>query len=139
MKQFERRKSDHIKILETDSTILFLNHGFRCVNCKERYQLIQKKGDNNNLFCMNCGALTPRRTVKHGRGLAEPAIQNEEQTALVQSDKQNVRGRDRRKPAGIHSGKKNPLEESLISKGFQVIDSNQTIVEPTTTTTDYSL
>jgi hypothetical protein len=78
---------------------------------------------------LNCGALTPLRTVKHGRGLAEPAIQNLEQTALIQSDKPNVKGRDRR-PRGIHTNKKNELEESLISKGFQVIDI-QEVVEPT--------
>lgn len=128
MKLLER-KSDHIKILESDSYSLSKNHGYQCSNCKERYQLIQKKGDNNNLFCTNCGALTPLRTVKHSRGLAAPAIQMLERTAaVIQSDKPNVRGKDRR-PKGINSDKKNELEESLISKGFQVKDS-QTI-EPT--------
>ncbi len=125
MKQIER-KSDHIKILESDSATLSRNHGFQCLNCKERYQLVQKKGDNNNLFCLNCGALTPRRTVKHGRGLALPAIQQtqQDQTGIAQASAaatSNNRGRDR-KPKGIHSGKKNELEESLISKGFQVTD-----------------
>jgi DNA-directed RNA polymerase subunit RPC12/RpoP len=122
------RKSDHIKILESDSANLSRNHGYRCLNCKEQYQLIANPGDEkNNLKCLNCGALTPRRTVKHGRGLAVPSIQQEEQTAIVQTDKPNIKGKDRR-PKGIHSGKKNELEESLISKGFQVTDSQ--VVEP---------
>jgi hypothetical protein len=122
------RKSDRIKILESDSlTLSKRNHGYRCLNCKEQYQLIANPGDKNNLKCLNCGALTPLRSVKHSRGLAEPAIQTLEQTALVQSDKPNVKGRDRR-PKGIHTNKNNELEQSLISKGFQVTDIQ--VVEP---------
>src|SRR6266487_6793816 len=80
------RKSDCIKeVLESDSTAFSLRgSGFQCVNCKERYYLIDKKGDNNNnLFCINCGHLTPIRTIKHSRGIAAPSIQ--QQTAILTS------------------------------------------------------
>jgi hypothetical protein len=119
------RKSDHIKILESDSATLSRNSGYQCINCKERHYMVAKKGDNSNLFCTNCGHLTPLRTIKHGRGLAAPFIQ--QPTAIIQSESK-IRGRDR-KPRGVNSDKKDPLVESLISKGFQIIDS-QTI-EPT--------
>lgn len=120
MKLLER-KSDHIKVLESDSYTLSRNHGYRCLTCKEQYQLIPNPGDKNNLKCLNCGALTPLRTVKHSRGLAAPSIQMLERTAVIQSDKPNVRGKDRR-PKGVNTDKRNPLEEPLISKGFQVTD-----------------
>ena len=98
-----------------------------CSNCKQRHYLVEKKTDNKNLFCTHCGALTPIRSVKHGRGLAAPAIQNQ-QTAIAQPTKNIGIGKNRI-PAGIHSNKqKNPLEDMLIKKGFQIIDSQY--IEP---------
>lgn len=119
------RRLDHIKVLESDSTALGgRNNAYQCINCKERYQLIPKPGDTaNNLFCLNCGHSTPIRTIKHSRSLIAPSIQ--QQTALVQSqDAINSSGKHRR-PKGINR-KPKTLEQDLISKGFQVIDS-QTI------------
>jgi hypothetical protein len=75
-----------------------------CHSCKQRHYLIERKTDNKNLFCTHCGALTPIRSVKHGRGLAAPPIQLGQQTAITQS--KNVRvGRDRL-PSGIHTTNK---------------------------------
>ena len=98
-----------------------------CQNCKSRHELITLKTDTNNLRCLHCGALTPIRSVKHGRGLTAPAIQNQ-QTAIAQPTKNIGIGKNRI-PTGIHSNKqKNPLEEQLIKKGFQIIDTQY--IEP---------
>lgn len=113
------RRSDHIKIVESDSTRLSRSSGHQCSNCKERYQLIILPTDLNNLFCSNCGHTTPVRTVKHGRGLAAPSIQ--QPTAIIQS--KNPTSAKDRKPQGINRGKKkDPIEQQLINQGFQVID-----------------
>ena len=88
-----RRKSDRIKIkvLESDSATFRQgsNNNLQSVNCKERHFLIEKKGDNNNLFCPNSGHRTPIRTIKHSRGLATPSIQP--QTAIVQAEALDIR------------------------------------------------
>jgi transcription elongation factor Elf1 len=119
-----KRKRDSIKVLDTSpSTSQELARNYQCINCKERNYLTFK-ADTIHLFCTNCGHLTPTRTAKHSRGLAAPVGQ--QQTFIVQS-KNVEKGTDRR-PYGINR-KKNPLEESLIQKGYTVIDS-QTI-EPT--------
>lgn len=87
-----------------------------CGNCKQRHYLIERKTDRNNLFCTNCGALTPIRSVRHERGLAAPAIQIA-QAAMVQSKASFVR-----KPRGL-TEKHNPLADALEAKGMQVVDS----------------
>ena len=120
------RKSDHIKVLESDSVTLTGNRNLQCQNCKERYQLTAIKGDNNSLLCTNCGHKTPIRTIKHSRGLASPTIQ--QLTVIVQSSQIKERGKDR-KPKGIGNRKKSELEESLLQRGYTIIDSQY--VEPT--------
>lgn len=87
-----------------------------CHNCKQRHQLIERKTDRKNLFCTNCGSLTPIRSVRHERGLAAPAIQLE-QAAMVQS-----RDKFMRKPRGL-TEKHNPLRDALEAKGMQVSES----------------
>lgn len=117
-----KRKRDSIKVLDTTSDAKQLAKGLQCSNCKERHYFVIKEGDTNNAFCCNCGHLTPLRQVKHGRGLAAPSIQ--QPPAIVQSKTLPPS----RKPLGINR-KVNELEQSLIQKGYTMIDS-QTI-EPT--------
>ena len=97
-----------------------------CLDCKSRHTLVELKTDNKNLRCTHCGALTPIRSLKHSRGLAAPAIQSLS-TGIAQP-KNAALGRNRI-PSGIHSNKqKNPLEEQLLKKGFQIMDTQY--VEP---------
>lgn len=117
-----KRKRDSIKVLDTTSDARQLAKGLQCSNCKERHYFVIKQGDANNAFCTNCGHVTPLRQMKHSRGLTTPSIQ-QLSPALVQSKKD-----PRRKPQGINR-KVNELEQSLIQKGYTMIDS-QTI-EPT--------
>ena len=120
----QNRLTSNFKVLEeglfdqtVDNTI--------CQNCKSRHDLVALRTDNKNLRCNHCGALTPIRSIKHGRGLAAPAIQLQE-TGIAQP--KTAMGKSRL-PEGIHSNKqKNPFEEQLISKGFQIIDSQY--IEP---------
>ena len=92
-----------------------------CQNCKSRHELVELKTDNKNLRCSHCGALTPIRSLRHTRGLAAPAIQ-QDVTAIAQPKGVEM-GRNRI-PEGIHSNKqKNPFEEQLLRKGFQIMDS----------------
>ena len=119
------RLTSNIKVLEEG---LFEQplHNTTCQSCKERHYLIERKTDNKNLFCTKCGALTPIRSLKHTRGLAAPAIQ-QDATAIAQPA--NVKMGRNRIPEGIHSNKqKNPLEEQLLSKGFQIVDTQY--IEP---------
>lgn len=119
-----KRKRDSIKVIDSSSGgIAALDKGIRCMHCNERYYLTENKGDIHNLFCTECGGLTPLRTIKHARGLSAPSIQ--QQTAMVQS-RNNISGIDR-KPKRINS-KKNPLEDDLIKQGYTVINSDY--IEP---------
>lgn len=121
MKVLER-KSDHIKVLEYNlNDAKQLAKGLQCQNCKERHYFTITPLDTNRAFCTNCGHSTPLRQIKHGRGLTAPSIQQD--TAIVQNKNPNVA---HRKPRGIHDNKRSELEQDLISKGFEVIDS-QTI------------
>lgn len=83
-----------------------------------------KKGDDKNLFCTNCGERTPLRSVKSGRGLAAPSIQ--QPATIVQSEK--LKGKKTRTPHGINRDK-SELEQALLNRGYEVIDS--TNVGPT--------
>lgn len=112
-----KRKQDTIKVLEQSLT--GVDKSLRCEHCKERTFLQPKKGDNNNLFCLNCGNLTPVRTIRHARGLTAPTIQ--QPTAIVQSQA------TKRKPRGINRDK-SELEQALLNRGYQIIDVNY--VEP---------
>lgn len=112
------RRLDHIKVLESDSNILSKNTG-QCIHCHERHYLIQKIEDLNNMFCTNCGNVTPLRTIKHSRGLSAPSIQQE---TIVASAKSSMRAKNRM-PRGIDR-KPNELAKSLLEKGFQVIRSD---------------
>ena len=116
-----KRKRDSIKVIDSSSAgIAALDRGIRCMHCNERYYLTEKKGDIHNLFCTECGGLTPLRTIKHARGLSAPMIQ--QQSMAVQS-----RDNNKRMPKRINS-KKNPLEDDLIRKGYTVINSDY--IEP---------
>lgn len=117
-----KRKRDSIRIVESSDSpgIAALDRGIRCMHCNERYYLIEKKGDIHNLFCTECGGLTPLRTIKHARGLSAPMIQ--QQSTAVQSRDDN-----KRRPTPINR-KKNPLEEQLIKQGYTVINSDY--IEP---------
>ena len=121
-----KRKRDVIKVLDVAaSTQDLARSGLQCHNCKERHYFVPRAGDNLNLFCTNCGSLTPIRTIKRSRGLSAPVVQ--QQTVIVQNSANKTIAK--RKPKGVNDGKKSELEQSLIEKGFTVIDS-QTI-EPT--------
>lgn len=118
-----KRKRDSIKVIDSSSSgIAALDKGIRCMHCNERYYMQEKKGDIHNLFCTECGGLTPLRTIKHARGLSAPSIQ--QHTAMVQS--RDTSGTNRR-PKPINR-KKNALEHDLINKGYTVIDSDY--IEP---------
>lgn len=115
-----KRKQDSFIVIE--STMTGVDQTLRCDHCQERSFLKSVKGDNNNLFCTNCGNRTPVRTIKHSRGLAAPSIQ--QPTAVVQS----TLGKHRtRKPQGVNRDK-SELEESLLSRGYEIISSYH--VEP---------
>ena len=116
------RRSDHIKVIESNfGDTQQLAKGLQCQNCKERHYFTITALDTNNAFCTNCGHTTPLRQIKHGRGLTAPSIQQD--TAIVQNKNPNVA---HRRPKGINNNKRSELEQDLINKGFQVIDS-QTI------------
>ena len=119
-----KKRRLNIKILEENTSEL--NPDIRCVNCKEWQYMIHRQGDNNNLFCGKCGSLTPLRVLKHGRGLAAPAIQQPTSANGIIQPKGIELARHRR-PTGIHKPY-DPLVESLIRKGFQIIDSQY--IEP---------
>lgn len=115
-----KRKIDKIKILESDSpSLAALDKGVRCMHCTERYYLVEKKGDVNNLFCTYCGGLTPLRTIRHSRGLTAPSIQ--QTTAIIQAKPENTGFHRQPKPI---NKKKNPLEEQLINQGLTVLSSD---------------
>lgn len=126
------RKSDHIKVLESDSASLSKSSGLQCIHCKERQYMIQKQGDINNAFCTNCGNLTPLRTIKHSRGLAAPSMQ--EPTTIVQpTEKGQIKKGSQRIPKSINTKTNNKEEYSaekyLTDRGYTIIDSQY--VEPT--------
>lgn len=116
------RKRDNIKVLDTTSNARQLAKGLQCSNCKERYYFIIKQGDANNAFCTNCGHVTPLRQMKHSRGLTAPSIQQLSPSIVQSSNKELTR-----KPQGINR-KRNALEQSLLDKGYSVVDSQ--VIEP---------
>ena len=124
-RQQNNRLTSNFKVLEEG----LLEQPLRnivCHNCKSRHELVELKTDNKNLRCGHCGALTPIRSLRHTRGLAAPQIQ-QDVTAIAQP--KNVQTGRNRIPAGIHTNKqKNPLEEQLLKKGFQIIDTQY--IEP---------
>lgn len=126
-----QRKTDRIKVLEEGMTDKPLRD-MLCHNCKQRHYLVERKTDINNYFCTNCGALTPIRSMRRERGLAVPSIQQSGQTAIAQpttTKDATGRSRDRKPKTLLRNHKSNPLEESLINKGFQIVDSQYN--EPT--------
>lgn len=115
------RRTTNLKVLEEGLLDQPLQN-IVCHNCKQRHNLIETKTDTNNLFCTHCGALTPIRSVKHSRGLAAPAIQ-QGRTAIAQPRKNVATGRNRL-PHGIHTNRqRNPIEQMLADKGFEIMDS----------------
>jgi hypothetical protein len=120
------RLTSNFKVLE-EGLLEQPLHNIVCHNCKSRHELVELKTDNKNLRCGHCGALTPIRSLRHTRGLAAPQIQQADLTAIAQPE--NVPMGRNRIPRGIHSNKqKNPFEEQLLNKGFQIIDTQY--VEP---------
>jgi hypothetical protein len=120
------RRTSNFKVLEEGLLDQPLQN-IICHNCKQRHHLIERNIDTNNLFCTHCGALTPIRSVKHSRGLAAPAIQSG-RTAIAQPKRNVAMGRNRL-PSGIHNNKqRNPIEQMLIDKGFEIVDSQS--IEP---------
>lgn len=119
---------NNIRVLES-SQPEYRRENRRCSNCKERHYLTEQPLDRNNLFCTNCGALTPLRSVRYDRGLAAPAIQQPagQTGGIIQSQ---VEGGPRsRRPRGIHSNKaENPLVKQLSDRGMQIVDSQY--IEP---------
>lgn len=116
------RRSDYLKVVDPNlSDSSQLAKGLQCQNCKERHYFVIKEIDTNNAFCTNCGHTTPLRQIKHGRGLTAPSIQQE--SAVVQSKNPIIA---HRRPRGINDNKRTQLEQDLISKGYEIIDS-QTI------------
>ena len=114
------RLSSNFKILEEGLLDGEPLHNTTCQSCKQRHYLVERKTDNKNLFCTHCGALTPIRSLRHTRGLAAPQIQ-QDVTAIAQPKGVEM-GRNRI-PEGIHSNKQhNPVEEQLLKKGFQIMD-----------------
>jgi hypothetical protein len=118
-----KRKRDSIKVIEVDGKGLADSLGLRCQNCSQRHYFVQRPTEANALFCTHCGHITPTRKAKHGRGLVAPVVQ--QQTAIIQNDSHKV---TRRKPRGITDQKNNALEQSLVAKGYTVIDS-QTLAQ----------
>jgi hypothetical protein len=119
------RLTSNFKVLE-EGLLEQPLHNTLCQSCKQRHYLVELKTDNKNLKCTFCGALTPIRSLRHTRGLAAPQIQ-QDVTAIAQPE--NVPMGRNRIPQGIHTNKqKNPFEEQLLSKGFQIIDTQY--VEP---------
>lgn len=117
-----KRKRDTIKVLDTTADAKQLAKGLQCSNCKERHYFVVTEMDANNAFCTHCGHTTPLRQVKHGRGLTAPSIQ--QPPAIVQSQKTLPSDR---KPRSINR-KTHELEQSLIQRGYTVIDSQ--VIEP---------
>ena len=119
------RKTDHIKVLESDAASLKRGHQYRCGNCRDNDVLVLKDKPNH-IFCKNCGHLTPIRNIEQKRGLAAPAIL---QPPAFVTNRNPVRGKDRR-PKGIYR-QRNELEQALLKQGYQVVDSQHVEPEPT--------
>lgn len=122
------RKLDRLAVLEASSALGNDVDGrsridIQCQNCKERYTLFPKKGDDNNLQCANCGQLLPIRSIRQGRGLATPSIQ--QKPSLPQSEELKKKAGRTRTPKSINNATKerSEIEQSLIDKGYEIIDS----------------
>jgi hypothetical protein len=99
------RKSDHIKAIVP---------GFQglayCTNCHER--LRPMKGNEFNLKCWECGDEVPIKSIKF-------------ETALTMVDAQpSIIIQARNWKRGNKAREKNPLEQELQGRGFQVIESD---------------
>lgn len=122
--QQQERKRDKIKVVDSSLNIdeKQLSRLYQCIHCKERNYLQETK-DTAHLRCSNCGGLTPLRTAKHSRGLAAPAIQQENYmlSTIVQAKNYGV---GNRKPQSINDRDKteNPLERYLLEKGYNITD-----------------
>lgn len=131
----QRKKRLNINILENGEPVT--HSDIRCRNCHEWQFMVEQQTDRKNLFCSKCGALTPIRTVKHSRGLAVPAIQQHPQESGQLLQPRDVSGAGHgRTPHGIHTTPPNPVVNALMSKGFQIIDSQY--VEPTPQESEYN-
>lgn len=104
------RKSDKIKaIVPSFQGIAY------CPNCN-RGRLKPMKGNEFDLKCWECGEQVPIKSIKFETALGQT---DSEGSVIVQSRKW------KRGIQGAGTGKeKNPLEQELIGRGFQVIDSD---------------
>jgi hypothetical protein len=99
------RKSDHIKaIVPSFSGVAY------CPNCS--YRLKAMKGNEFNLKCWDCGEEVPIKSIKFETALsmvdAQPSI-------IIQA---------RNWKRGFKAREKNPLEQELEGRGFQIIQSD---------------
>ena len=129
----QRKKRLNVNILETGEPTT--HSDIRCRNCKEWSFLVQQQTDRKNLFCTRCGALTPIRSLKHSRGLAVPSIQQSAAETGQLLQPRDVKPGSRT-PRGIHTTPPNPIVNALMSKGFQIIDSQY--IEPTPHESEYN-
>jgi hypothetical protein len=100
------RKSDHFKAIVPGFSGLAY-----CTNCHER--LRPMKGNEFNLKCWECGEEVPIKSVKF-------------ETALTLVDNQPsiiVQARNWKRDLS-RAGDKNPIQQELEGRGFQVIDSD---------------
>src|SRR5215216_236171 len=130
-----RRKSDRIKVIKSSGknspssspSVIPPNIDFRCSNCRERYYFVELPDDNQNLFCTNCGAKTPLRTMKHLKDITGPTMQGKKSSIVVQPSIE-TRGSNRRPSSMINDKVSDPHIESLKNRsGITIIDSQTNI------------